>query len=370
MAKFVFCLPRYHTNIVPWVRLLRQNKHEVAVHVTSIGPTENYRHLSPKYFAPSSFSLCVMRHSNNAGQNELRRAPGISCYWSAIRAEGPDVVIVRGATRWFSRLAIGIAFLQCARIIVYDQEDVVPAASSTWLRRAAFRALSIPHVTSRLPVSNSPKCFGSAIAVPFGCPFEEDRVREGWKRQMNWPPRILMVAKYRCRKGHHVLLEALRRLLAKHSFALTLCGEVITGADENYCAMLRQLITQFGLDGRVQFVNNVPHENMHELYTSHNLFVLPSRNEPAAISPIEAAWSGCGVLVSRDCGTRGYIPPGKEFEFDPCNPSELADTISKSIADPESLRAMRERCIRHISLVANDGLVLNRLEGLLRSKEN
>ena len=133
-----------------------------------------------------------------------------------------------------------------------------------------------------------------------------------------------MVAKYRERKGHRILLSALAELVPRLDFTLTFCGGVDGAEDEACREMVKSWSATLGLSDRVSFRDNVAHRDMLSVYRDHDVFVLPSRNEPAAVSPIEAAWAGCCVLVSSDTGTRGYIPPGTDYEFDSSNPLDLA----------------------------------------------
>lgn len=175
-----------------------------------------------------------------------------------------------------------------------------------------------------------------------------------------------MVAKYRERKGHVCLLDAMAIVARQQRFSLVFCGEEASAADKAYCDFLRGHVRRLGLDDMVAFRNNVPYDGMAGLYAEHDVFVLPSRHEPAAVSPIEAAWCGCAVLVSSDSGTRGYFPPGGDHEFDPVDPADIARAIMGVISSPESLDAHKESCRSHIARVASDPLILRQFERLLR----
>ena len=366
MAKFLFCLPRYHTNASPWIRLLVQKGHQVAIHSASVGPTENHSMVTPHIIEVSGFSRWMMLRSKNSSVAELRRSPRLADYWAQLKREAPDVVVVRGVTRWFSRVALVCAILQRRRVVIYDQEDVTPGKVSTWIRRCGFRMFGIRHVTSRLPIDDNETGFGAATLLPFGCSFASPAIVHSATRALGWPPRILMVAKYRERKGHLVMLEALARVALEHDVTLTFCGEEASEADAAYCQMLSDTALRLGIRERVRFSNNVPHTDMLGVYSSHDLFVLPSLNEPAAVSPIEAAWSGCCVLITRESGSRGYVPGGSDFDFIEGESIDLARCISGAISSPDHLARLRDKCRLHIADVAGNALVLSRLEGLLR----
>ncbi|WP_181175910.1 glycosyltransferase [Mesorhizobium sp. B2-3-4] len=275
----------------------------------------------------------------------------------------PDVVIVRGVTRWFCRIAALCAILQGRKLVIYDQEDAKPRPwSGTWMRRAVFGWLGIPHFTSRLPSNPGTAGAGNAMPLPFGSPFAPIQIAKLHGRPLHWPPRILMVAKYRERKGHSLLLRALASLSASRPFSLTFCGEEATQSDTAFCQALGKEAQALGLADRLRFQNNMAHDGMISVYADHDILILPSRTEPAAVSPIEAAWAGCAVLMSRDSGTRHYLPAGPEFDFDPDDPQDIARAVAGLIARPEDLQLARDACFARISSVANDGAILRLFE--------
>lgn len=359
MAKFIFCLPRYHTNAAPWVELLKAHGHEAEVLVSFVGSTEYHAATLPRLMPGSR-----LERFRSRPVEPIDIFPKISAVWNEIKNADPDLVIVRGATRWLSRVAALCAILQGRKLVVYDQEDPVPEASSTWARRAAFRAIGIPHFTSRIG-SVDRSSLGSAISIPFARPKWAATCRSR-PREASRVPRLLMVAKYRARKGHANLLRALASLTGDHNFSLTLCGEEANASDSAFCQELASLAESLGIRERLGFANNVPHEGMKELYEGHDLFVLPSVEEPAAVSPVEAAWFGCAVLMSNDSGTRGYLPPGMRFEFDPYIVQDIARAIKGMLATKDSLAAGRAECRQYVEHVAGDNIVLSRFEGLLR----
>jgi glycosyltransferase involved in cell wall biosynthesis len=366
VAKYLFCLPRFHTNAVPWARILVAAGHTVGVHAVTRGATESYVNVQPTLLNEGKASALIRGLLRGRGENEFYAFPSLREYWKLMEAEDPDVVIIRGLTRYFSRTAFLIAVLQRRRIVIYDQEDPVPASWSTWMRRAVLRAFGVPHVTSRLTVGRVVRSLGSASSLPFGPPSEI--VAEVGVRSDRQHPRLLMVAKYRARKGHGALLQALSAIAADHVFTLTFCGEEVTSEDRAFCQSLAAQAESLELSSRISFCNNVPHAKMSELYRQHDVFVLPSVAEPAAVSPIEAAWNGCAVLISRGSGTRGYVPPGSEFEFEPKDPSDIARAIRSALRSPDHLQELRSRCLAHISNTAAENNIIQVFAKMIKQK--
>jgi glycosyltransferase involved in cell wall biosynthesis len=363
LAKFLFCLPRYHTNAAPWVRILQDAGHEVAMHCVIAGATENHTGLRPLVHSPSALSVGL----GGTPQSDARLFPEFLVVHRAIAAERPDVVIVRGLTRWFMRMVAISALVQGLRLVIYDQEEPHPAFSTTWVRRALCRVVGIRHFTPKVdhrPLSG----IASALQIPFGRVFALPPRHPNSDREPNWPPRVLMVAKYRERKRHADLIEALGLLKDRHAFSVTFCGEVTSAADRAFCRDLQLMAERCGIGDRLTFQHNVPHDEMMGVYMEHDVFVLPSVREPAAVSPIEAAWCGCAVIMSRGSGTRSYMPPDDAFEFSDGDPVDLARAVARLLRDSRTLVEAQEQCFHAISLQASDTLILSRFEMLCSPK--
>jgi glycosyltransferase involved in cell wall biosynthesis len=361
MSKYMFFLPRFHTNAVPWARILKDGGHAVEIHCVLRGPTEDYSVVTPRIHTQSTLSRWI----GGCANVDRLLFPRFHDVYSAISRAQPDVIIVRGLTRWFMRMAAVAAMLQRRKVVVYDQEAQDPPLSTTWVRRAACRLIGIAHFSPKFSTRQTRKSWGSALVIPFGCPFAET-YRGGTKRRSGEVPRILIVSKYRERKRHQDLLCALSRLADTHKFTLTVCGEEVDATDTAFCASLRQLAGELGLASRIEFRNNIPHSAMWELYLEHDVFVLPAVNEPAAISPLEAAWCGCAVLIASDSGTRCYVPPGPLYEFRAADTDSLAEALWKTLQDPGSVARAREECHRWINQVAGDELILECFEKLVK----
>jgi glycosyltransferase involved in cell wall biosynthesis len=365
VSRYLFCLPRFHTNAAPWAALLAQSGHKVAFHVTRQEPTENYHTVRPVLLAQGRISRLLGHLASSRQGGDLWAFPGILDYWRLLAYENPDVVIVRGLTRWFSRIAALTALLQRRRLVVYDQEELLPRRlGGTWYRRAFCQLLGIPTVSTRIVTAEWSPGLGRAYPLPFGCGFDEALVLEAQSRKLSWPPRILMVAKYRHRKGHSELLRALALLPSETDYSLTFCGEEATLEDSQFCQDLERLADELGLSRRLSFINNVPNDKIFDIYSRHDLFVLPSRSEPCAVAPAEASWCGCAVLLSRTSGSRGYVPSGPEFEFDCTSPEDIASALSGALGSRAKLSELRDACRLHIRNIAGSERVLDVLSAL------
>ena len=335
----------------------------------NIGPTENHDLVIPKIHKIGWLSRLAFR-SGLVTDRSIQGFPSIRRYWRRFQEADPEVVIVRGVTRWFCRLAALYAIVQRRTLVIYDQEPVTSRRwTSTWFRREVFKWLGIVHFTPRIDESGQAGTdTGRARPLPFGCPFPTASTQAWGTRPLGWPPRLLMVAKYRDRKGHANLLAALAQVASEVQFTITFCGEEASTADHEYRKALSLRATELGIGDRVTFLRNVPNSQMGELYASHDLFVLPSYAEPAAVSPIEAAWAGCAVLLSRDSGTRGYFPAGVEYDFDANTPDDIARALRNILKAPEVLTRARHKVRRHLEYVCGRDRILTEFERFLPSR--
>lgn len=122
-----------------------------------------------------------------------------------------------------------------------------------------------------------------------------------------------MVGKFLPRKRHDLLLSALVRLPDPSAFRVTLVGEL---SDVTGSKTMDELIAQVNqLNFQVDIRTNLTYEEVMRLYRSHDLFVLPSENESASVSNLEAMSYGLPVVVS-SCNRTGdlmLVPPGWVF---------------------------------------------------------
>lgn len=129
-------------------------------------------------------------------------------------------------------------------------------------------------------------------------------------RQSPQIPTVICVAKHgQQRKRVNWLLRALAK--ADHDFRIFLVG---SGPPSNHQTMqkhhaaIKRRVKKLGERANlVRFYYNLGEEEINALYSSSDLFVLPSKREPMAISPLEAMSHGLPVLVASDGGAAAYV---------------------------------------------------------------
>jgi glycosyltransferase involved in cell wall biosynthesis len=339
--KMIFVAPRFHTNQTELVRKLKQEGHETIFHVCLIGKTEDHSLIVPKLFLPCALSRIIMRFFGEGGVNTPRSFPNPFLYFHELRKIQPNLIVIRDPNRWFSIVAAISARLLDIKILFYTQGEL--HRKYTCIRRIkTFLLLKIFDAAWFTPVKGDsqehpyypPKCY----FIPFPV-----RICKTKTVSRNIPLRILMVGKFESRKNHLLLLEALN-LLSDLDFSLTLVGECSSDSHEMQKLKIIEAITSFGLEGKVFILTNVPFPQMWNLYSSHDLFVLPSRNEPASISVLEAYANGLLAICSTTCGTRSYISNGQNGYVFKCGDLEdLASKIRISITELCGIKTNRLR---------------------------
>jgi glycosyltransferase involved in cell wall biosynthesis len=200
--------------------------------------------------------------------------------------------------------------------------------------------------------------------VPFAVP------KGDLKQQDSQRVKVLMIGKYhQARKNHHLFLDALAQLKDKYSFKGTIVGECITREQIEKFSILKEKVNELELLENVELKKNINHSDMSEIYSSHDIFVLPSSNEPASISVLEALAFGLPVICSDSCGTQSYISSGQNgYVFKTNNLFDLVQKIETLISNPKKVSEMREYCNSNYEKTISGNAYYEHLEYLLKKK--
>ena len=284
----------------------------------------------------------VTRVGRMATAGSVPIAPGFPAALSGTRA---DAIVLHEPNPW-ALLSLAIARPRAPLAIWFHSEVVRPRLQYALfyhpIARAAYR------VARRIVVS-SPALAEQAEAlepyrdriavIPFGIdaarwhPSPEIRSRAAAIRaRVGDRPLVLFAGRMVAYKGVDVLLRA----LADTSAAAVLVGDgpALPGS--------QALAAALGLDGRVTFAGEVPHDELAALYHACDMFVLPSVTRAEAFGyvqleamacgkPVISTWLPTGVpWVNRDGETGLTLPPGDVVA--------LRDAIA-ALADDSELRA-------------------------------
>ena len=160
--------------------------------------------------------------------------------------------------------------------------------------------------------------------------------------------RILTVGKYEPRKNHGLFLQVIARLSERHPIRCTVVGECSTPEHERQFARLQQRAAELGLGRDVSFRVNLPFCEVQDQYRQHDVFVLASGKEAAAVSPLEAMAHSLPVVCSDSNGTECYIRPGENgFVFRTDDEADLEECLKRIVGDREALVRMGAAQLRN-----------------------
>lgn len=146
-------------------------------------------------------------------------------------------------------------------------------------------------------------------------------------------PVLLSVGQLIERKGHRVIIEALR-LLPDHT--LLVAGE---GPEHG---TLQGLAKRLGVDRRVRFMGPQPHARLPFYYAAADALVLASSREGWANVLLESMACGTPVVASPAWGSREAVrSPEAGLVLDETTPEAVADGVRRLLSAPPARAATR-----------------------------
>lgn len=248
----------------------------------------------------------------------------------AMKQFSPDVVYFwnqAGLCRW---LPMAARWRGCRTAFFLSDTNFVSWRVGAWLARFASGEGMVSKVVRTIfgktflvrgwpVIQNRPSHFASeflrALAQKSGIRIaEKTSVVAHWgiepaqfaaSPRERWPVRRLLYAGQMIpQKGVHTAIAAFALLAKEPGFealTFTLAGG---GLHPDYEKKLRGLPAQLGIEGRVNFLGQVPRAELPNIYAAHDVLVFPSEwDEPFAITPLEAIAGGLAVVGTTTGGS-------------------------------------------------------------------
>lgn len=160
------------------------------------------------------------------------------------------------------------------------------------------------------------------------------------------PPLILSVGILHPRKGHDVLIAALRRIADLDWQA------VIVGAawDGGHAEMLRRLAAESGLGERLRMPGLLPQDAVSALWGQATVFALATRYEGYGIVFAEALACGLPIVGTKVGAVPETVPPDCGLLVPPDDARALAEALRRVLTD----EVLRERLGRAATLAGGE----------------
>ena len=266
--------------------------------------------------------------------------PNIRDTWRLLSENTPDLLIIKRFFPFFAVVSL-IARIRGVKVILYDQKGLFSHRSGKvglFLERVGVKPR--PRFTPVIGYPEAPQVVRLRGAyIPFIAPDVDEGLARGYL--VEGCLRVLMVGCVNTpRKRAEDLIRAFLKLAPHYNVKLTIAGKK-PEAGRKRLANLFNEIEKKGLSSRIQLVSGLDWGGMKNLYLTHDLFVLPSINEPASYSQLEAMSLGLPVILSDLNKSRCYVHPGVNGEvFEGANWQDLSSHIEAFLREPERVKDM------------------------------
>nr|WP_297767843.1 glycosyltransferase family 4 protein [uncultured Butyrivibrio sp.] len=351
--RVMYIAPRYHTNQIPIIKGWLENGDEVCFVSRCSGPIEDHSLITPVEVPYGNLSCFISgiykafhRNDPYAADFSLKYGfPSLAPIKRIIKSFRPDVVIIREKSL-YSMVCYRVCKKLKVKAITYNQSplydypdkfkrDFIHRIVDSLMPRTRLTPVRVKDCDYEGKVADP-----NAFFAPFVCELRckpEDKVyfKDG---NIN----ILEIGRFERRKNHLLMLEAFVSVLNKQPNArLTIVGEVSDHFHKEYLEEIKKYVSEHGLNDKVSIFINQKVDEMATFYKNADLYVLPSSDEPAAVSIVEAFGWSLPAICSTTNGTADYVLIGQNgYVFKSGDVKDLADSIYKVITDKENIKKM------------------------------
>ncbi len=348
---------RFHNNTRGIVAALQRRGHEVAMIVHHKSRTKRPDPLLEPEFVPYLGWSAALAGRRGAKAVHRRALPNPRRLWHVLRTFRPQVVVIK-KPRLGPLLAAQLARILGARWVLWRNR---PPDTDHRLKRLGARLIGhIGSITTTVRRGEAPRngLIRGARFLPY--PIELPPGRPPGPPRPGRAVRVLCVVSYgNERKRPEWLVHALADAYAagglEREVTLTFVGG---GKPQSVGAeRVRAAAAERGLSDAVTLEYSVPYHRMNEIYAAHDLFVLPSRDEPFGMVVLEAMANGLAVICSDTVWSKCCFVEGESgLVFATESRAELRDHLARLCGNPSELAAYgaaaRRRVAEHYTLEA------------------
>lgn len=200
-----------------------------------------------------------------------------------------------------------------------------------WGMEEADRVIAVSELTRQLIIKEYGIAPEKVRVVHNGIDDSTKPAGQGWKRMRSLKQAgykiVLFLGRITIQKGPDYFVRAAARVLEHNPKVMF----VVSGSGDMEESMMK-LAAQLNISQNVLFTGFLSGGDRHEMYTSADLFVMPSISEPFGITPLEAMKLGTPVMISKQSGVSEIVQHALKIDF--WDVDEMANKILAVVGNP------------------------------------
>lgn len=220
----------------------------------------------------------------------------------------------------------------------------------------ADRIITVSHYTARMLVERY--CVDPAKIRIVHNAFTPPR-NGGRKKRIFPEPTVLFVGRLTIQKGPDYFIRVARKVLDHEPNVRFIMG----GRGDMEKRVLHRAAS-FGMGTKFLFAGFLNREEVEEVLSAADIFVMPSVSEPFGIAPLEAMSHGAVAIISNRSGVSEVIRHAFKVNF--WDVDHIASIIRGLVADPGRLREMARAGMAEVSQL-QWGVSAEKIEALYRA---
>lgn len=355
--KIMYLAPRFHTNQAAAVKGWIDRGDEVLFVSYYTAIIEDYSCVQPVVlgFSPI-FSLIDklymdVLHRRDAGASAFKinhGLPRVLKLRRIIKEWKPDVIIMRDRTLY---TIAGYLLGRKSRCILYNQSPMWDDPPKSDFKHRLVRKLTPGYRMTPVMGEKAPgkEIAGRSYFVPF---VVEPQIAPDRKKYFkNDCINILCIGKFEPRKHHMMLMDVVSGITKTQGIKchLTVIGEATGRLQKEFLQKVKAHIADNHYEETVTLLTNVPREKTNKYFADADVFVIPSTNEMASVSQLEAMCFSVPAICSDKNGSACYVVNGVNgYRFKDCDKEDLKDKLQLLVSSRQQIVDMGARAYQSI----------------------
>ncbi|MCM1134074.1 MAG: glycosyltransferase family 4 protein [Clostridium sp.] len=368
--KIMYIAPRFHTNQAAVVKGWLERGDEVLFISYYTAIIEDYSCIHPVVLGFSPLYLLIDKlymevlHRRDVAASAFKinhGFPPILKLHKIIKEWNPDVIILRDRTLY---TIAGYLLGRKSKCILYNQSplwDYPPKRD--FKHRLVIKVTPKYRMTPVMGRKDKEKIITEhSYFIPF---VVEPRIAPNKRQYFNNDYiNILCIGKFEPRKHHMMLMDVVSELAeeTKEKYHLTVIGEATGRLQKEFLMKVQTHVKEHHYEDMVTLLTNVPKEKTNEYFAGTDVFVIPSTDEMASISQLEAMSFSIPVICSDENGSACYVVEGKNgYQFRDCDREDLKKKLEILLSSREKIVGMGAKAYQS---VLDNNLFQNYYDGI------